>query len=63
MITVTATATFGSAITGTYTVTGDGCDAGDSGTLTANAVPSINGTSNRPLVDSNDDPNVVFSMA
>ena len=63
VITVTATGTSGSALTGTYTVTGDGCDAGDSGTLTANAVPSINGTWNGPLVNGNDDPNVVLSMA
>jgi hypothetical protein len=51
-----------SALTGTYTVTG-GCDDGDSGTATANAVPSISGTWSGPIQDSFDDPNAVLSVA
>ncbi len=51
VITVTATGAISatSSLTGTYTVTG-GCDGGDSGTVTANAVPSISGTWNGTLL-------------
>ena len=54
VITVTATGTSGSALTGNYTVTG-GCDDGDTGTLTAGPVPSITGTWSGPLLGSGGD--------
>jgi len=43
VISVAATATTASALNGTYTITG-GCGSGDSGTVAANAVPSISAT-------------------
>jgi hypothetical protein len=54
VITVSASGTTTSAtssLTGTYTVTGEGCDGGDSGTVTATAVPSISGTWSGSLVN------------
>jgi len=48
VITITASGTTPSALTGTYAVTG-GCDGGDSGTVTASAVPSINATWSGPI--------------
>lgn len=68
VITVTGTGTAGasgatvSALTGTYTVAG-GCGAGDAGTVTANAVPSINGTWSGPIQDDYENPNAVVSIA
>jgi hypothetical protein len=61
VIAVTATGTTGSALTGTYSVTG-GCDAGDSGTLTATAVPSISATWSGPISGSGG-PNVTLAIA
>ena len=61
VITVTATGTIGSALTGTYTVTG-GCDDGDSGTITAAAVPSINATWSGPISGSGGS-NVTLAIA
>jgi len=62
VVTVTATGT-NSALTGTYSVAG-GCDTGDTGTITANPVPSINGTWSGPIVgDSNGDPNASLAIA
>jgi hypothetical protein len=43
VVSVAATATTDSALNGTYTITG-GCGSGDSGTIAANAVPSISAT-------------------
>ncbi len=62
VITVTANGT-NSALTGTYTVAG-GCDNGDTGTITANPVPSITGTWSGPIVgDTNGDPNASLAIA
>jgi hypothetical protein len=62
VITVTATGT-NSALTGTYAVSG-GCDDGDTGTITANPVPSITGNWSGPIVgDSNDDTNASLAIA
>ena len=44
VITVTASGTSGSALAGTYTIVGGTTCNGDSGTLTANPVPTISGT-------------------
>ncbi len=52
VITVTATGSDPSTLSGTYKVTGSGCDGGDQGTVTATAMPSISGTWNG-LVPSN----------
>jgi len=49
VITVTATGTDPSTLTGTYTVTGTGCDGGDQGTVVATAMPSITGTWTGPI--------------
>lgn len=62
VVTVTATGT-NSALTGTYSVAG-GCDNGDSGTITANPVPSITGNWSGPIVgDSNGDPSASLALA
>lgn len=61
VITVTATGTTGSALTGTYTVTG-GCDDGDSGNITAAAVPSISATWSGPISGSGGS-NVTLAIA
>ena len=58
---VIATATTGSAMSGTYTITG-GCANGDTGTAVANAVPSISGTWNGVVVGS-DGSSVPLSVA
>jgi hypothetical protein len=50
VITVAATGTDAADLTGTYSVAG-GCDDGDSGTVTANAVPSISATWSGTLVN------------
>jgi hypothetical protein len=52
VITITASGTSTStttSLTGTYAVTGTGCDVGDTGTLTANLVAPITGTWSGPL--------------
>jgi hypothetical protein len=46
VITVTATGTDPSTLSGTYKVTGSGCDGGDQGTVSALAMPAISGTWN-----------------
>jgi hypothetical protein len=59
----TTSGTTSSALTGTYTVTG-GCDDGDSGTASANSVPSISATWSGPILDDGyGDPNVTLSIA
>jgi hypothetical protein len=53
-----------SSLTGNYTATG-GCfgSSSDSGTVTANAVPSISGTWSGPIQDSYENPDAVVSIA
>lgn len=64
VISVTATGTTGSALTGTYSIAGGTTCNGETGTLTANPVPSISGTWSGPIVgDFNSDPNVTLSIA
>jgi len=60
VITITSSGTAGS-LTGTYTVTG-GCDDGDKGNVTLNAVPSISGTWSGPISGSGG-PNVTIAIA
>jgi hypothetical protein len=55
VITVTATGTDPSTLTGTYAVVG-GCDDGDKGTVAAVAMPSITGTWNGTLAPGSDRP-------
>ncbi len=57
-----SSATTASALTGTYTVTG-GCDDGDTGTVTANAVPSVSGTWRGPVTNSSGGSNVTIAIA
>jgi hypothetical protein len=61
VITITASGTTNSALTGTYTVTG-GCDGGDSGSVTASAVPSISATWSGPIA-SQGGSNVTLAIA
>lgn len=61
VLTIVASGTAGTALTGTYTVAG-GCDAGDQGTVTAGAVPSISGTWKGTIVDQNSE-TVTVTMA
>lgn len=64
VITVTATATSGSALTGTYSIAGGTTCNGQTGSLTASPVPSINGTWSGPIIgDANGDPPVTLSIA
>lgn len=44
VVTVNASGTSATALTGTYSVGGTGCAAGDKGTISANLVPSISGS-------------------
>jgi len=60
VIAITATGTSGSALTGTYTITG-GCADGDSGTIGAAVAPSLTGTWNGPVIGSGGS-NVTLSM-
>lgn len=57
---VAATSTSSSAISGTYAVSG-GCSGGDSGTATADAVPSISGTWNGSVIGAGG-PSVTLSV-
>jgi hypothetical protein len=49
VITITGTATDASTLSGTYKVTGSGCDGGDQGTVSAVAMSSITGTWSGPI--------------
>lgn len=62
VITLIATVTSPSTITGTYTVTAGGGCAADQGTVAAALVPSLNGTWKGPIVGSGG-PTVTLSMA
>lgn len=63
VLTIAATGTTDSALTGTYIIAG-GCANGDTGTITAGAVSSISGTWNGPIVnDFNGDPTAAISIA
>jgi len=59
--TASGTTATSSTMTGTYTVTG-GCDDGDSGSINATTVPSINGTWNGPLPFSQGGANVTLAL-
>jgi hypothetical protein len=64
VITIAATGTSGSALTGTYTIAGGTTCNGETGTLTANPVPSIGASWSGPILnDAFGDPNVTFSVA
>jgi len=62
VITVIASVTSPTAITGTYAVTAGGGCAADQGTIAASLVPSINGTWTGPIVGSGG-PSVTLAMA
>jgi hypothetical protein len=64
VVSVKATGTSGSALTGTYSIAGGTTCNGQTGTITASPVPSISGTWSGPIVgDFNGDPSVTLSIA
>jgi hypothetical protein len=64
VVTIAATGTSGSALTGTYTLTGGSCASGDTGTVAATVTPSLTGTWNGPIVgDYYNDQNATLSLA
>src|ERR1019366_308627 len=64
VISVTATGTSGSALTGTYSIAGGTTCNGQTGTITASPVPSISATWSGPIVgDANGDPHVTLAIA
>jgi hypothetical protein len=62
VLSVTASGTAGS-LTGTYGIAGGTNCNGQTGTIAANPVPSINGTWSGTIVDGNGDPQAKFSIA
>jgi hypothetical protein len=62
VLSVTATGTAGS-LTGTYSIAGGTTCNGQTGTIAANPVPSINGTWSGTIVDGNGDAQAKFSIA
>jgi hypothetical protein len=67
VVSITASGTSGSALTGTYSITGGTTCNADSGTLTANPVPSITGTWGGPVLStggvSQGGPNAALAIA
>lgn len=67
VITVTASGTSGSALTGNYSIAGGTTCNGDSGTISANPVPSISGTWGGPILSaggvSQGGPNAALAIA
>ncbi len=64
VVSVSATASDASTLSGTYTVSaGNNCTSSDQGTITANAVPSISGTWSGALTTSSGGNGVVLAMA